>query len=85
MTHSRPYFGRNMVVFFVFRILNEKKGGRRLRSRVNTKHLYHIHTTLVQRSNIVKMLYKCFVFAGSPLDQPLIILYIHRPNSQTAT
>ena len=35
---------------------------------VNTKHLYNINTTLVQRlrrwSNIVKILYKCFVFTA---------------------
>ena len=34
----------------------------------NTKHLYNICTTSAQRlrrwSNIVQMLYKCFVFAG---------------------
>ena len=35
----------------------------------NTKHLYNIYTTLAQRrrrwSNIVIILYKCFVFAGN--------------------
>ena len=44
------------------------------RSRVagipaNTKHLYNTYTTSAQRlrrwSNIVKVLYKCFVFAGT--------------------
>ena len=34
----------------------------------NTKHLYNISSTSAQRfrrwSNIVQMLYKCFVFAG---------------------
>ena len=34
----------------------------------NTKHLYNICTTSAHRwSNIVQMLYKCFVFAGSSL------------------
>ena len=37
---------------------------------VNTKHLYNICTKLDQRqrrwSNIVQMLFKCFVFAGVP-------------------
>ena len=37
----------------------------------DTKHLYNICTTLSQRlrrwSNIVQMLYKCFVFAGIAL------------------
>ena len=36
----------------------------------NTKHLYNICTTSAQRlrrwSNIVQMLYKCFVFTGHP-------------------
>ena len=36
---------------------------------VNTKHLYDIYTTSAQRlrrwSNIVEMLYKCFVFTGN--------------------
>ena len=43
---------------------------------VNTKHLYNICTTLVQRlrrcSNIVQMLYKCFVFTGTDMDNWLI-------------
>ena len=43
------------------------------------KHLYNICTTLAQRlrrwSNIVQMLYKCFVFAG-------IWLYSTAPNKQ---
>ena len=39
-------------------------------SPVNTKHLYNICTTTAQRlrrwTNIVQMLYKCFVFTGRP-------------------
>ena len=40
----------------------------------NTKHLYNICTTSAQRlrrwSNIVQMVYKCFVFAGFILTCP---------------
>ena len=40
-------------------------------SQANTKHLYNICTTPAQCPrrwpNIVQMLYKCFVFAGSPI------------------
>ena len=39
-------------------------------SPVSTKHLYDICTMLAQRrrgwADVVQMLYKCFVFAGSP-------------------
>ena len=39
---------------------------------VNAKHLYNIFTMLDQRrrrwSNIVQMLYKCFVFAGNHVE-----------------
>ena len=49
----------------------------------NTKHLYNICTTLAQRlrrwSNIVKMLYKCFVFTGKG---PATVLYIKGRVSQ---
>ena len=42
-------------------------------SVASTKHLYNICTTSAQRlwrwSNIVQMLYKCFVFAGTSLAQ----------------
>ena len=38
------------------------------KASINTKHLYNICTTSVQRlrrwSNIVHILYKCFVFTG---------------------
>ena len=41
---------------------------------VNTKHLYNICTMLDQRrrqwANVVRMLYKCFVFAGYLLMTP---------------
>ena len=44
----------------------------------NTKHLYNICTTSAQRfrrwSNIVQMLFKCFVFAGWSLEMPSAVL-----------
>ena len=41
--------------------------GEKIAYPANTKHLYNICTTSAQRrrwSNIVQMLYKCFVFTG---------------------
>ena len=53
---------------------------RRNENPANTKHLYNICTTLVQRlrrwSNIVHMLYKCFVVTG---------IVIHNVNSEKIT
>ena len=52
-------------------------------SPANTIHLFHICTMSAQRlrrwSNIVQMLYKCFVFAGSALFVicPLIIVLVY--------
>ena len=42
----------------------------------NTKHLYNICTMLVQRrrrwTDVVQMLYKCFLFAGYDITQHLL-------------
>ena len=35
----------------------------------NTKHLYNICTTSSRWSNIVQMLYECFVFTGEEVDE----------------
>ena len=47
------------------------------RSQVNKRHLYNICTTSAQRlrrwSNIVQMLYKCFVFTGEADAQRLAL------------
>ena len=56
-----PKEGRHLVfagIVFYHKVINP----------VNTKHLYNICTASAQRlrrwSNIVQMLYKCFVFTG---------------------
>ena len=45
----------------------------------NTKHLHNICTTSAQRlrrwSNIVQMLYKCFVFAGKMIQSTSVNMY----------
>ena len=50
----------------------------------NTKYLYDICTTPAQRlrrwSNIVQMLYKCFVFAGQRLLLLMIIIIFITPS-----
>ena len=58
---------QNICIIFVQRLLNVFDVGPTLYP-ANTKHLYNICTTSAQRlrcwTDIVQMLYKCFVFAG---------------------
>ena len=64
------------VIMREFKMGHERQGwaqseGRKHSLPANTKHLYDICTMLDQRrrrwADVVQMLYKCFVFAGSPM------------------